>query len=75
MLIQEVDDVVVSGGVGVLVKVKVLKGGVVLVGVVGLVAIVLILEMNIQEKIKLGIIEEVNFFGEVVYIGIMNSIN
>lgn len=47
MLIQEVDDVVVSGGVGILVGVKVLKGGEVLIGVVGLVVIVLILEMSI----------------------------
>ena len=75
MLIQEVDDAVVSGGVGVLAKVKVLKGGAALVGAVGLVAIASTLEMNTQEKIKLGITEEANFSGEVAYIGIMNSIN
>ena len=54
---------------------KVLKGGAALVGAVGLVAIASTLEMNTQEKIKLGITEEANFSGEVAYIGIMNSIN
>lgn len=75
MLIEEADDAVVSGGVGVLAGVKVLKGGEALIGAVGLVAIASTLEMSIQEKIKLGITEEGNFSGAVAYSGIMNAIN
>ena len=75
MLIEGVDDAVVSGGVGVLAGVKVLKGGEALIGAVGLVAIASTLEMSTQEKIKLGITEEANFSGEVTYSGIMNAIN
>ncbi|MCH2049786.1 MAG: hypothetical protein MK289_15225 [Trichodesmium sp. ALOHA_ZT_67] len=75
MLIQEVDDAVVSGGVGILAGVKVLKGGEALIGAVGLVAIASTLEMSIQEKIKLGITEEGNFSGEVAYSEMMNIIN
>ena len=75
MLIEGVDDAVVSGGVGVLAGVKVLKGGEALIGAVGLVAIASTLEMSTQEKIKLGITEEGNFSGEVAYSGIMNAIN
>ncbi|NES06482.1 MAG: hypothetical protein F6K22_28910 [Okeania sp. SIO2F4] len=75
MLIEGVDDAVVSGGVGVLAGVKVLKGGEALMGAVGLVAIASTLEMSIKEKIKLGITEEGNFSGEVAYSGIMNAIN
>ncbi|GGA20187.1 hypothetical protein [Okeania sp. KiyG1] len=75
MLIEEADDAVVSGGVGVLAGVKVLKGGEALIGAVGLAAIASTLEMSTQEKIKLGITEEGNFSGEVAYSGIMNAIN
>ncbi|NES76155.1 MULTISPECIES: hypothetical protein [unclassified Okeania] len=75
MLIEEADDAVVSGGVGVLAGVKVLKGGEALIGAVGLVAIASTLEMSTQEKIKLGITEEGNFYGGVAYSGIMNAIN
>ncbi|NEO51834.1 MAG: hypothetical protein F6K54_01265 [Okeania sp. SIO3B5] len=75
MLIEEADDAVVSGGVGVLAGVKVLKGGEALIGAVGLVAIASTLEMSTQEKIKLGITEEGNFSGAVAYSGIMNAIN
>ncbi|MDJ0516599.1 MAG: hypothetical protein QNJ74_10210 [Trichodesmium sp. MO_231.B1] len=75
MLIEGVDDAVVSGGVGVLAGVKVLKGGEALMGAVGLVAIASTLEMSTQEKIKLGITEEGNFSGEVAYSGIMDAIN
>ncbi|NEP87091.1 MAG: hypothetical protein F6K18_09740 [Okeania sp. SIO2C2] len=75
MLIEEADDAVVSGGVGVLAGVKVLKGGEALIGAVGLVAIASTLEMSTQEKIKLGITEEGNFSGGVAYRGIMNAIN
>ena len=75
MLIEEADDAVVSGGVGVLAGVKVLKGGEALIGAVSLVAIASTLEMSTQEKIKLGITEEGNFSGAVAYSGIMNAIN
>ena len=75
MLIQEVDDAVSSGGVGVLAGVKVLKGGEALIGAVGVVAIAYTLEMSTQEKIKLGITEKSNFSGEVAYSRIMNAIN
>ncbi|NET42035.1 hypothetical protein [Okeania sp. SIO2B3] len=75
MLIEEVNDAVVSGGVGVLAAVKVLKGGEALIGAVGLVAIASTLEMSTQDKIKLGITEEGNFYGAVAYSGIMNAIN
>jgi len=75
MLIEGMYDAVISGGVGVLAGVKVLKGGEALIGAVGLVAIASTLEMNTQEKIKLGITEESNFSGEVTYSGIMNAIN
>ena len=75
MLIEVADDAVVSGGVGVLAGVKVLKGGEALIGAIGLVAIASTLEMSIQEKIKLGITEEGNFSGAVAYSGIMNAIN
>ncbi|MCL2924097.1 MAG: hypothetical protein MGF17_05550 [Trichodesmium sp. MAG_R04] len=75
MLIQEVDDAVSSGGVGVLAGVKVLKGGEALIGAVGVVAIAHTLEMSTQEKIKLGITEKSNFSGEAAYSRIMNAIN
>ncbi|RQH22450.1 hypothetical protein [Okeania hirsuta] len=75
MLIEEANDAVVSGGVGVLAGVKVLKGGEALIGAVGLVAIASTLEISTQEKIKLGITEEGNFYGGVAYSGIMNAIN
>ncbi len=75
MLIEGVDDAVISGGVGVLAGVKVLKGGEALIGAVVLVAIASTLEMSTKEKIKLGITEEGNFSGEIVYGGIMNAIN
>ena len=50
MLIERAHDAVVSGGVGVLAGVKVLKGGEALIGAVGLVAIASTLEMSTQEK-------------------------
>ncbi|MDJ0556102.1 MAG: hypothetical protein QNJ68_17020 [Microcoleaceae cyanobacterium MO_207.B10] len=75
MLIEVGYDAVVSGGVGILAGVKVLKGGEALIGAVGLVAIASTLEMSTQEKIKLGITEEGNFSGADAYSGIMNAIN
>ncbi len=75
MLIEVVDDAVVSGGVGVLAGVKILKGGEALIGAVGLVAIASILEMTTQEKIRLGITEDGNFSEAVAYSEIMSAIH